>query len=172
MPCSRAEGVGFSIHFIMPIPQAGSLWTSPGSIDGEARSRHIIPKNLADYEIFDQIVYSPCDGQVVAARDDLPDNPPPLVDIGNPEGNHVILRCSAAWVLLAHMKQGSLIPRRHDHVATGQPLGRVGNSGNSSEPHLHIQAVHVNGPEDRLTGRALPVLFDGVFPVTNRIIRQ
>jgi hypothetical protein len=126
-----------------------------------ARSRRIVPGNLADYEIFDQVVYSPCDGEVLASRDNLPDNPPAVADTDNPEGNHVILQCGDASILLAHMKHRSVIPEPHAHVAAGQPLGRVGNSGNSSEPHLHIQVTD---------GR--PLLFDGMFPVTNRIIRR
>ena len=48
------------------------------------------------------------------------------------------------YVLLAHLQQGSLAVTAGQQVRRGEPLARVGNSGNTSEPHLHLQIQ--NGP--------------------------
>ena len=66
------------------------------------------------------------------------------------------------YVLYGHMKLGSLRVRVGDRVRRGQLIGQVGDSGNSGEPHLHIQVQ--NKPtfdvEDRAI-RTYPILFDG-----------
>jgi murein DD-endopeptidase MepM/ murein hydrolase activator NlpD len=65
-------------------------------------------------------------------------------------------------VLYGHLEQGSLRVGVGDHVRRGQVIGQVGDSGNSDEPHLHIQVQ--NKPtfdvEDRDI-RTYPILFDG-----------
>ncbi len=73
-------------------------------------------------------------------------------------GNHVVLRPTGgdAHVLLAHLRRGSLQVAPGDRVGFGQPLGACGNSGNSTEPHVHLQAM--DGP-DGTTARGLPVVF-------------
>jgi murein DD-endopeptidase MepM/ murein hydrolase activator NlpD len=80
-------------------------------------------------------------------------------------GNHVLLRCGPADILLAHMMRGSLIVTPGDAVQEGDLLGRVGNSGNSSAPHLHFHAQRRGTPEAPFSGTPLPMRFDGKFPV-------
>jgi murein DD-endopeptidase MepM/ murein hydrolase activator NlpD len=72
-------------------------------------------------------------------------------------GNHVILELGGGeFVLLAHLRAGSLRVRPGDRVGTGQPVGECGNSGNSTEPHLHLQVMD---SADLLKARGLPVAF-------------
>jgi hypothetical protein len=68
-------------------------------------------------------------------------------------GNHLVLDIGGGeYVALAHLERGSLRVRPGDRVAAGEVVARCGNSGNSSEPHLHIQCMdHPN-----------PLLADGV----------
>ena len=58
-------------------------------------------------------------------------------------GNHVLLACAEAQVLLAHFRRGNLRVTEWQTVVAGQLFGRSGNSGRSDEPHLH---VHVQRP--------------------------
>ncbi len=134
------------------------------------RARRLIPVQLSDYEIFGDVVYSPCGGTVVRARDGLPDNHPPQADAENTEGNHVVLQCQGVELLIAHMMPGSVLPRDGDRVRRGRPLGRVGNSGNSSEPHLHLQANRPVAGGTALTGEAVPMRFDGRFLSMNDVV--
>ena len=66
---------------------------------------------------------------------------------------------------LAHMKQFSVLVSAGDTVTAGEPLGRVGNSGNTSEPHLHIHAERGGEAGRLLNGEAVPMTFDGQYLV-------
>ena len=134
-----------------------------------ARARGIVPSSLAGYAIFGATVHSPCDGTVTTAVGDLPDRVPPAADRENLAGNHLVITCRGVKILLAHMQQGSLTVRAGERVVTGQSLGRVGNSGNTSEPHLHIHAVPADAA-DVLSAPGVPLLFEGTFPVRNMVL--
>ena len=98
------------------------------------------PAEPEAYAIFGAELRAPCDGTVVAAEGAMPDFEIPNEDTVNRLGNHVILRCGAAEIVLAHMRQGSVTVAPGAAVAVGDRLGEVGNSGASTEPHLHIHA--------------------------------
>ena len=135
------------------------------------RSTGIYPSDLDSYVIFDEVIHSPCDGTVSAAVDGLPDLTPPESDSENPAGNHVVVDCLGVKVVLAHMREESVLVSEGDTVTSGQPLGRVGNSGNTTEPHLHMHAVEGDAA-DVLEGEAVPIEFDGSFPVRNSMITR
>jgi murein DD-endopeptidase MepM/ murein hydrolase activator NlpD len=73
-------------------------------------------------------------------------------------GNHVVIAADRAlgFVALVHLQAGSIGVRVGDHLTVGRPVARCGNSGNSTQPHLHLQAM--DGP-DPARARALPVAF-------------
>jgi Peptidase family M23 len=85
------------------------------------------------------------DGEVMEAVDEFPDNTPgilPPVTLDNIAGNHVVLRITQnRFVGYAHLQRGSVKVRTGDHVHRGDVLGLLGNSGNSTGPHLHFQAT-------------------------------
>ncbi|WP_432361570.1 M23 family metallopeptidase [Sporosarcina sp. UB5] len=129
------------------------------------RANGIYSKDLSKYAIFEDELYSPCNGEVVETRNDLPDLTPPESDSERPEGNYVALVCEQhdATLFLAHMQEGSVVVAEGDEVKTGQLLGKVGNSGNTSEPHLHIHA--------ELDGVGVPLTFNDRFLVRNSLIK-
>lgn len=90
-------------------------------------------------------------------------------DTDNLAGNHVVIACQDARVVLAHMQEGSVTVRVDETVTSGQLIGAVGNSGNTPEPHLHIHAVKAESG-DILNGEGVPILFDGEFEIRNSII--
>lgn len=130
---------------------------------GGFRAAGALPDALEDYAIFGIEVVSPCDGAVIGVKDGLPDLRPPEADRDNPAGNHVVLACADTQVELAHLQEGSIRVRPGDRLNIGQPIALVGNSGNTSEPHLHIHAV------DPTSGEAVPLTLDGLTPARNRI---
>lgn len=101
---------------------------------------------------------SPCAGNVVSTRNDVPDNPPGNPDRQATSGNFVIAHCAGVEILLAHFRRGSIVVAAGEPVGLRQPLGQVGNSGYTLEPHLHIGATR-DGVASALTfdGRALSV---------------
>lgn len=107
------------------------------------RARGTAPANLRDYRIYGAPVYSPCSGTVASVRDGIPDGPPLVKQHREaPGGNCVWLQPegTAVYVLLAHLQAGSIAVRPGDRIESGQFLGYVGNSGHTTEPHLHIHA--------------------------------
>jgi hypothetical protein len=105
------------------------------------RGRYIFSKDLEDYAVFGDTVFSPCNGYIIHAYDDNPDNIPPERKRGPHNINNVLIGNDSFYVFLGHFKERSLFVKAGDSVKTGQPLALVGNSGMSLEPHLHIQ-VH------------------------------
>ena len=94
----------------------------------------------SNYASWDAPLFAPADGRVVAAVDDLEDNEIGGTDRAHPAGNHLIIELAPErFVLLAHLRQGSLLVKTGQPVKAGQPVARCGNSGNTTEPHLHLQ---------------------------------
>lgn len=75
-------------------------------------------------------------------------------------GNHVVLDLGdGTFALYAHLRKGSLTVREGDRVTAGHHLADVGNSGNSTEPHLHFQLMDTPDPD---TARGIPFTWRGV----------
>ena len=123
------------------------------------------PSDPRRHVIFGTTVLAPCSGQVISVRDDRPDMPVPIPDPGVMTGNHVVLRCGAAQVLLAHLRRGSVSAAVGQVVRTGQKVGEVGNSGNSDAPHLHIHAQRPGRPEALFAADPLPIRLNGEYSV-------
>jgi Peptidase family M23 len=134
------------------------------------RADGLYPEALSRYRIFGETLVAPCSGTVSAAENSLPDLVPPERNPRQPAGNHVVIVCNGAAVLLAHLQQGSVRVKTGDNVRAGQPIARVGNSGNTTEPHLHIHAVRAGSAGSLLAGEGLPMLFDGRFLVRNAVV--
>lgn len=95
---------------------------------------------LEDYYGFRKPVLAPVSGRVVRVVADLPDNPVGRVDQQHPWGNLVVIHDERGFfVELSHFAQGSLRVRVGEWVEAGAVLGLCGNSGNSPQPHLHVQ---------------------------------
>jgi hypothetical protein len=98
--------------------------------------------SLTDYFAFEQPVRSPRTCTVAAVTSDRPDQPIGSTDSHHPAGNLVVLQLAPRrFLLLAHLKAGSVHLHSGERVIAGDLVGLVGNSGNTSEPHLHMQAM-------------------------------
>jgi murein DD-endopeptidase len=106
-----------------------------------------------NYRAYGAEIHSVADGIVTETKDGIPQNSPgansravpiTLETIG---GNHVIVDIGEGrFAFYAHMQPGSLRVRVGDKVKRGDVLGLVGNSGNSTEPHLHFHICNANSP--------------------------
>jgi Peptidase family M23 len=138
------------------------------SIDGFGlRANGIMPADPRRYVIFGRTVIAPCDGEVITAVDGLPDLDIPQVDRGHLAGNHVIIRCSSADILLGHFHRGSVLVQVGQRLTVGDAIAQVGNSGNTSEPHLHIHAQQPGTVQAPFSGAPLPILINGRYLVRN-----
>lgn len=117
-----------------------------------------------DYYGYEDIVYSTTAGEIVSMIDTLPDNIPPMVPEINPGalyragGNQLVIKVAAGiYVFYGHLVRASTNLKVGDKVEPGQPVGRLGNSGNSDAPQLHLQVM--DGP-DPLRSNGIPWVFD------------
>ncbi|MWG35621.1 M23 family metallopeptidase [Halomarina oriensis] len=119
---------------------------------------------LEDYYAYGEPVLAPAGGTVVAVKDGLRDHPSPGTGwtewrTWDVRGNHVVVDHDGEYSLLAHLQEGSVCVEPGERVEVGQQVGRCGNSGNSTEPHLHYQ---LQDTPDFFTAMGLPPAFSGV----------
>jgi murein DD-endopeptidase MepM/ murein hydrolase activator NlpD len=129
---------------------------------------------LEDYYCYGQPVLAPAAGKVVWLQDSLPDNRPGRTDPRHPTGNAVILdHGHDEYSLLAHLQPRTLEVRLGQRVRTGDVIGLCGNSGNTTEPHLHyhLQDGPRFGDADGLPPRFLDLYVDGVYADTAEIVK-
>jgi hypothetical protein len=117
------------------------------------------------YLIWGADILAVAPGTIVATRDGMADNTPPLdpppLPLDDLGGNSVVQDLGGGrFALYAHMQNGSVKVRAGDHVQRGDLLGSVGNSGGSNEPHLHFQVTDGAGGPSALAANALPFVFD------------
>ena len=125
--------------------------------------------DLERYPIFGAPIFSPCDGTVLTAVDGYPDQIPPNKDTVNIAGNYVLLACQDVEIVLAHMQEGTVEVTEGDTVIEGQVIGAVGNSGQTTQPHLHIHAER-GGPSGKIfDGHGVPMTFNNRFLVRNSV---
>ncbi|MGY4385543.1 murein DD-endopeptidase MepM/ murein hydrolase activator NlpD [Pedobacter sp. UYP24] len=114
--------------------------------NAEGKSFKTTGKTNEDYYAFGKELLAPCDAEVVLAVDGVKDNIPGVLNPMYLSGNSVLLKTkNDEYILFAHFKQHSIKVKQGDLVKIGQVLGLCGNSGNSSEPHLHF---HIQDAED------------------------
>lgn len=118
---------------------------------------YLFKTGLSQYAIFGDDIYSPCDGFIDKADDGLPDLVPP--DKGTGTGNHIRLNCNGTTVLLAHLHNKSIKFKEGQKVTTNDVIAQVGNNGNSTEPHLHINAYITKG--ENMPVEPLQIMFNG-----------
>ena len=147
-------------HIALDLPFKG-IWTVVWGGDNEEDNYHHNVKNqryAVDVNILDEIgrshlgdetknesffafgkeVLAPASGVVIEAIDGVRDNPPFMSNEYSAVGNCIIIQHSdSEYSVLAHLKQGSVKVKPGDKVSQGQVVAQCGNSGSSTEPHLH-----------------------------------
>lgn len=118
---------------------------------------------VEDWPAYGKDLFAVADGVVAAVVDDYPNQTPLQAASGlrGPDdysGNHVSIEIAPGiWAIYAHAQPGSITVQPGDRVTEGQVIGKLGNSGNTSGPHLHFQLA--DGPEI-MTSNSLPFSLD------------
>src|SRR5699024_1130312 len=102
------------------------------------------PADNESYHAFGKDVVAPSDGVVVSVENSIPDNTP-MVDTNTEEplGNHEIMEHeNNEYSVIAHLQEGTVEVSEGDQLNAGDLLGLAGNSGNSSEPHIHFHVAN------------------------------
>ena len=160
-PLQNHHLAAYNQHFAIDLVRLENGYIFDPSADTEG--------NAAVYG-WGQPLLSPADGRVVFMRDDMEDadGPGSVGAAGDAAGNVIVIELdNGLFVVLAHLRHGSLRVREGDSVRVGEELANVGNSGNTTLPHLHLQVqTHVDmwhpdnrsipfafGPDDRVSVR-------------------
>lgn len=110
----------------------------------DGRTYRTTGRTNEDYYAFGKEIVSSSDGEVLMAVDGVKDNVRGLMNPTFLTGNTVIIKtASNEYIYYCHLKQGSVKVRQGQKVLQGDFLGLCGNSGNSSEPHLHFHIQNV-----------------------------
>ena len=141
-------------------------------LDEKGRLVHGDPADVHNYTDYGVDVLAVADGKVVQVLDALGDQPPgklpdpKTMTVENVLGNHVILDLgNGVYAFYAHMEKGSIVVAEGQHVKRGDVLGKLGNSGNTSAPHLHFHLME--GPS-ALASNGIPYLLDS-FALAGKI---
>jgi hypothetical protein len=134
------------------------------------RARGFFPKDLTAYFCFGMPLLSPLAGTVVHVENDQSDLAVGCMDKDHPFGNCVIIQPAIRpdiRIMLAHLMQHSITVQPGSVVQPGETIARIGNSGNTSEPHLHIHAQTLE--DGKLVG--VPLKIEGRLVMRNSVIR-
>ncbi|ODV56416.1 M23 family metallopeptidase [Lysinibacillus sp. UBA5990] len=129
-------------------------------IMNENRSYKSDPTLNESYFAFGKEYLAPADGVVVSMENNVEDNRPVgTFNEEQPLGNYVILdHGNEEFSYLVHFKHQSIVVKQGDKVKQGDLLGLVGNSGNSSEPHIHF---HVADSPNPMNSKSIRINFNG-----------
>ncbi len=167
-----ALGQRYAFDFVRTAPASGGL-----QFHNRSLLRYLVlGVPLQDCFGWGQPIYSPVTGTVVQASDGWPErNPVHLLrdlavalkhgltfdlkraaDLRPLAGNYIMIATDDAYAILAHAQTGSVQVSPGDRVCPGQPLARVGHSGNSTAPHLHF---HLMDDQDPRKAQGIPCCF-------------
>ncbi len=168
-------GSSYAIDFV-PVTDTGR--TVPITISSLIR-----PEPPDRFVGYGRPILAPVDGTVLAAHDNEPDHPayrglPSIVyaltqarraAVGwrSLAGNYVLIDSGGIIVAVCHLRQDSGEVRAGQQVQVGDVLGRCGNSGNSTEPHVHVQAVDSRDIEH---ANAVHMTFNQSLPANGEVV--
>lgn len=138
------------------------------------RSNALYASHLDNYNIFGTTVYGPCDGRILRVVNDHEDLLLSIMDEDHPAGNYLAIQIddSNRIVILAHLMKDTILVKQGDLIKRGQPLAKVGNSGNTSEPHLHIHVVESTTDDLLFEDPGVPMRFNGQFLIRNQVVKS
>jgi hypothetical protein len=159
-PAALPAGTGASVALPFAKPRQGSWFTYWGGRN-LARNYHMIApaqtyafdfivtrdgrsyegpaSEPASYYCWGEPVLAAGDGVVTEVANDVVDNPVGTMNPKQAAGNHVVIRhADGVHSLVGHLQRGSVKVAQGDTVKAGQAIGLCGNSGNTSEPHVHF----------------------------------
>ncbi len=131
-------------------------------VAGSRRTFKGDPEKNESYFAWHQPIFAVADGTVIAVVDDVPDNFGNKPNPANKDGRNswvVVEHSGRKYSLYSHVSQGTATVKLGQRVKAGEILGRLGNAGQSTEPHLHFQYSELDATGHQ---RALPVRFIGL----------
>jgi hypothetical protein len=130
-----------------------------------------LPKRLEGYHIWREEIHSPMSGKIIKVIDDIPDNEPFCGKYPYNAGNTVVIQKENKFLLLGHMRRGSMRVREGEMVEANHIIGEVGSSGMSERPHLHMQLM-TSDSGNYWSGMGVSIQYRGINLYKNRIVEM
>ena len=157
-----------SINPIVLLPPFRGRWyVAAGGPDPRHNHHQIVTDQYFAYDFlcddapsWDREILAPCDGMIAFIEDRYDDAPADEAhsDRKHPAGNYLSIETRGGYVILAHLKRGSMQVKSGWPVRAGMPVARCGNSGNTRGSHLHVHA-QASPYVDVNVAHGLPVAF-------------
>ena len=157
-------------HQTSLLPINGSLYNAQGfaldtmQLNENGKLVEGDPNELSNWFCYNKEVFAVSDGTVVSVLDGVPDQIPGTLPDPNTitmetyTGNHVILKIKDdIYTFYAHLKKGSIQVQVGDKISMGSLIGHIGNSGNTSAPHLHLHLMSTLSP---VASSPVPFVFE------------
>ncbi|MEO7210195.1 MAG: peptidoglycan DD-metalloendopeptidase family protein [Chitinophagaceae bacterium] len=130
-------------------------------VDSSGKSYRTDGKTNEDYYAFGKEIIAPCNGKVVQVVNGVKDNIPGEMNTYDVGGNTVIIKtANDEYLVFCHFKHNSIVVKEGLDVRQGELLGLCGNTGNSSEPHLHF---HIENVENMNKATGIKCFFDQIM---------
>jgi len=134
-------------------------------VDDEGKSSSGDKRSLSSYYCYDQDIIAPADGEVVALydkyKDTFVDGVLAHCDSSHIAGNYIVIKHhDSEYSAIAHLVPHSIKVKKGDTVKQGQVIAKCGNSGNSSEPHIHFQ---LQTGKSFYMSAGLPIVFSDII---------
>jgi hypothetical protein len=158
-------------HFI----SRGERYASDIVIEIDGRIRTGDGSRNENHYCFGKRLNAPSNGKIIEMVNNVDDNQPGNINRDQPGGNYIIIdHLNGESSIMAHLKKGSIIVAVGDTVIKGQEIGKAGNSGASTAPHLHYE---LRGTSGRINGLGLPAQFlnyyeDNVFVERGELVNS
>lgn len=119
------------------------------------------PLKNESYYAFGEDIIAPCDGTVEKVINGVHDNVPGELNPNQLTGNTIVLKTrNNEYILFAHLMENSIIVEKGQEVLKGEKLAQCGNSGNSTEPHLHLS---LQNTRDMVKATGAKLYFDRIL---------
>ena len=144
-------------------------------LDAQGRMVHGDTSDVHSFPSYGADVLAVADGVITESLDSLQDQKPPTnpdpktITLQNIGGNHIIQDLgNGVFAFYAHLQPTSVKVSVGDHVKRGQILAHLGNTGNSSQPHLHF---HLMNGASMLGSSGIPYAIDS-FALAGQITEE
>ena len=131
--------------------------------------KNFLPLANGDYPIFENLVFSPLPGIVIKVINDIDDNIPYSGGYPYNTGNTIVIKKGDVFLLIGHLKKGSIIVKEGDEVEKDKMIACVGNSGYTERPHIHMQLIRSDS-DNYWQGTGVSMTYHNRNLFKNRII--
>jgi len=160
-------------HFYSPIHRRkgtnNSMKFATDIVRIDSSKKTFFPLENYDYPIFGDKVYSPISGTIVKIENEIEDNMPYAGNYPYNTGNTIVIKNDNNYLLIGHLKKGSIKVNVGDLVNKNDLIAEAGNSGYSERPHIHMQLIKSRN-ENYWQGSGVSMKYLGKNLYKNRMI--